>query len=126
MDLNAIPWDLIGKAAAGFALALTFLWLYSRREKHRKTALEFADLMSEWGLRWFAEGYRQYAVGDYSGIVYKIAEVTKAVRSDKVLLSKLDDVFWKVLEHYKDDPAKVAEIKKRLEVAAANPQQQGR
>ncbi len=121
MDLNTIPWDLVGKAAAGFAFALVILWCYNRREKNRKLALEFADIMRDWGLGWFADGYRQYAVGDYSGVTYKIAEVVKAVRSDKVLLSKLDDVFWKVLEHYKDDPAKVAEIKKRLEVAAQNP-----
>jgi hypothetical protein len=115
---DQIPWELIGKAAAGFGVALVFLWWYNRRERRRKTALEFAELMSDWGLKWFAEGYRMYAVGDYSGIAYKIKEVIGAVRSDQVILSKLDDVFWKVLEHYKDKPEKVAEIRKRLELAA--------
>lgn len=116
--LDSIPWELIGKAAAGFVAMLVVVWLYARREKRRKTALEFADLMRDWGLRWFAEGYQMYAVGDYSGLAYKVKEVLSAVRSDQVILSKLDEVFWKILEHYQKQPEKVAEIRKRLEAAA--------
>jgi hypothetical protein len=119
---DQIPWDLIGKAAAGLAGMLVLLWLYNRRERRRKTALEFADIMRDWGLKWFADGYRMYAVGDYSGLVYKIKEVIGAVRSDQVILAKLDEVFWKVLDHYKDQPEKAAEIGKRLEMAAKSAQ----
>ncbi len=119
---DQIPWELIGKAAGGFALMLVFLWLYNRRERRRRSALEFADIMRDWGLTWFAEGYRMYAVGDYSGLAYKIKEVVGAVRSDQVILAKLDDVFWKVLEHYKDLPDKADEIRKRLDLATKNPQ----
>lgn len=115
--LDQIAWDLIGKVAAGLAVALVLLWLYNRREKRRRTALELADLMRDWGLRWFAEAYRMYAVGDYSGMTYKIREVIGAVRSDQVMLARLDEVFWKILDHYKDEPDKAAEIRKRLELA---------
>lgn len=115
---ETISWELIGKAAAGFVAMVVVVWLYARRERRRKTALEFADLMRDWGLRWFAEGYQMYAVGDYSGLAYKVKEVLSAVRSDQVILSKLDDVFWKVLEHYQKQPDKLAEIRKRLEAAS--------
>lgn len=116
MDLDAIQWDLIGKFAAGLGVALVAFWLYNRREKRRQKALEFSDVMRDWGLGWFAEAYRMYAVGDYSGIVHKIREVVTATRSDVAVLAKLDDVFWKVLAHYKDQPDKVAKIVKELAV----------
>ena len=115
MSDSSNPWDIIGKASAAFIGVTVALWLYNRREKRRRTALEFAEIMRDWGLKWFAEAYRMYAVGDYSGLAWKIKEVVGAVRSDEVILSKLDDVFWKVLDHYKDQPERVAQIQQHLE-----------
>jgi hypothetical protein len=117
--VDSIPWDSVGKASAVFVAVVVLLWLYNRRERRRRTALEFAEIMRDWGLKWFAEAYRMYAVGDYSGLAWKVKEVVQAVRSDQVVLSKLDDVFWKILDHYKDQPEKVSEIYRRLERVAS-------
>jgi len=111
MDLSSVPWELIGKAAAVAAAVLVVVWLYNRREKRRKHALELANLMRDWGLGWFAEGYQMYAVGDYSGLAHKVKEVVGAVRSDEAMAAKLWEVGKKVAEYaVKNDPTKAAEL----------------
>ncbi|NLF07090.1 MAG: hypothetical protein GX594_03790, partial [Pirellulaceae bacterium] len=54
---NDIPlvWQYVILVGVGLAATLVGLWLYNRREKRRKHALELADLMKTWGLGWFAE-----------------------------------------------------------------------
>lgn len=106
---------------AGVALALTLvgLWLYNRREKRRKHALELMRLMDQWGLQWFAGLYADYAVGDYSGLAYRIKEVVEAVRSDEAMAGKLWEVGKKVVTYYaQNDPAKAAELQTILGAAA--------
>ena len=109
-----LVWQYVALGIATLLLVVLLLWLYNRRERRRKHALELARLMTAWGLDWFAEGYEMYAVGDYSGLAYKVSEIVKAVRSDAAMVARLDGVFWKLLDHYRDDAAKVAEIRKRL------------
>jgi hypothetical protein len=110
---NNVPvvWQYV--ILAGIALALTMigLWLYNRRERRRKHAIELMKLMNRWGLDWFADLYEDYAVGDYSGLVVKIKEIITAVRSDEAMVAKLGDVARKVAAHYaENDPAKAAEL----------------
>jgi hypothetical protein len=85
--------------------------LYNRREKRRKHALELMRLMDQWGMNWFAGLYADYAVGDYSGLTYRIKEVIEAVRTDEAMVAKLWEVATKVAAHVgKNDPAKSQEL----------------
>lgn len=113
----------VSLALVALVATVLVLWGYNRREQRRKHALELARLMRDWGLSWFSEAYEDYAVGDYSGLVYKVKEVVNAVRSDQAMLSKLDTCFWRVFEHYKKDPAKLEEIKKALQTVTVVPVQ---
>jgi len=99
---------------AGVALALTMvgLWLYNRREKRRKHALQLAKLMNRWGLDWFAEAYEMYSIGDYSGLTWKVKEVVEAVRSDEAMAGKLWEVGKNVTTYVAtNDPAKADELR---------------
>lgn len=113
-NLSAVEQYLIFGVAA-MAITFVVLWLYNRREKRRKHALELAGLMREWGLGWFAEAYECYAVGDYSGLVHKIKEVVSAVRTDEVMVQKLWDVTIKVATNVaQNDQTKAAQLRKIL------------
>lgn len=113
-QVNPVVWQYIALGFIALSVTIIVLWAYNRREGRRKHANQLAKLMSKWGLDWFAEGYEMYAVGDYSGLVHKVREIVQSVRSDTAMVAKLDDCFWKVLDYYKGDPSKVAEILKRL------------
>ena len=98
---------------AGIALALTLvgLWLYNRREKRRKHAIELMKLMNRWGLDWFADLYEDYAVGDYSGLAIKLKQIIHAVRSDEAMVAKLGEVARKVCAYYAaNDATKAQEL----------------
>lgn len=97
---------------------IIFLWLYNRRENRRKHALALANIMREWGLSWFAEGYDFYAVGDYSGLAYKVKEVVSSVRSDEAMVMKLKDVTRKVTTYaVKNDVALAGELREILKLS---------
>jgi hypothetical protein len=105
---------------AGVALAATMLglWLYNRREKRRKHAIELMKLMNRWGLDWFADLYEDYAVGDYSGLAVKVREIIVSVRSDEAMVAKLGEVAKKVAAYYAaNDPTKAQELIGILQVA---------
>jgi len=115
--MNNIPllWQYVILGVGALLLTLFFLWLYNRREKRRKHALQLMRLMDQWGLSWFAGLYADYAVGDYSGLVYRIKEVISAVRTDEAMVGKLWEVAKKVAEYVaKNDPGKAAELKALL------------
>ena len=117
-----IVWQYVILAGAALALTLVGLWLYNRREKRRKHALELMRLMDQWGLQWFAGLYADYAVGDYSGLAYRIKEVVEAVRSDEAMVGKLWDVGKKVAAYVAtNDPAKTDELRAILTAPAATP-----
>ena len=100
---------------AALLVTVVVLWLYNRRERRRKHALELARLMNQWGLGWFAEAYEMYAVGDYSGLMWKAREIVSAVRSDEAMVGKLWDVTTKVTAHVAaHDESKAAELRKLL------------
>lgn len=111
--MSGIPlvWQYVIILGAALAATLAVLWAYNRREKRRKHALEIMRLMDQWGLSWFAGMYADYAVGDYSGLVYRIKQVVEAVRTDEAMVAHLGDVAKKVAAHYAaNDPAKAAEL----------------
>ena len=114
-----IVWQYVILAGVALAVTVVGLWLYNRREKRRKHALELMRLMDQWGLQWFAGLYADYAVGDYSGLAYRIKEVVEAVRSDEAMAGKLWEVGKKVATYYaQNDPAKAAELQTILGAAA--------
>ena len=104
-------WQYVLIGVAALLATVFLLWIYNRRERRRKHAIELAKLMSRWGLDWFAEAYEMYAVGDYSGLTWKIKEIIEAVRSDEAMVAKLTDVTKKVAAYWAEhDPQKAAEL----------------
>jgi hypothetical protein len=115
-----IVWQYVILAGVALALTLVGLWLYNRREKRRKHALELMRLMDQWGLQWFAGLYADYAVGDYSGLAYRIKEVVEAVRSDEAMAGKLWEVGKKVVTYVAtNDSAKADELRAILGTTAS-------
>ncbi len=111
--MSSIPvvWQYVIMAGVALTMTLVFLWLYNRREKRRKHALQLMRLMDQWGMSWFAGLYADYAVGDYSGLVRRIKEIVEAVRSDEAMVSKLWEVTKKVAQFVaQNDAAKAAEL----------------
>jgi hypothetical protein len=118
---NGVPvvWQYVILAGGALALTVVGLWLYNRREKRRKHAIELMKLMNRWGLDWFADLYEDYAVGDYSGLVVKVKEIVTAVRSDEAMVAKLAEVARKVAAHYAaNDPTKAQELMAILQKSA--------
>ncbi|NQU22270.1 MAG: hypothetical protein HQ567_13385 [Candidatus Nealsonbacteria bacterium] len=119
--LSSIPivWQYVIIGVAALLATVLVLWLYNRREKRRKHAIELAKLMTRWGMDWFAEAYEMYAVGDYSGLTWKVKEIVTAVRSDEAMVGKLADVARKVATYYAaNEPDKAAELRTILSPAA--------
>jgi hypothetical protein len=113
-----IAWQYAILAGIALAATLAGLWIYNRREKRRKHAIDLMKLMNQWGLDWFADLFELYGVGDYSGLVVKVEEVVKTVRSDTAMVSKLGEVAKKVAAYYaQNDPTKAAELQKILAAA---------
>jgi hypothetical protein len=111
--LNDVPvmWQYVILAGAALALTMVVLWLYNRRERRRKHAIELMKLMNRWGLDWFADLYEDYAVGDYSGLAIKVKEIITAVRSDEAMVAKLGEVAKKTAAYYaSNDPTKAQEL----------------
>jgi hypothetical protein len=114
----ALQYAIFGVAA--MLATVLGLWIYNRRERRRKHALDLARLMNQWGLGWFAEAYEMYAVGDYSGLVWKVKEIVSAVRSDEAMVAKLWDVTTKVASHVAaNDPTRAESLRKILGEAIA-------
>jgi hypothetical protein len=106
-----VVWQYVILGIAALAATLVGLWLYNRREKRRKHALQLMRLMDQWGLAWFAGLYADYAVGDYSGLTHRVKEVVEAVRSDEAMVERLWEVAKKVAAHVAaNDQAKAAEL----------------
>jgi hypothetical protein len=114
-DSVPVVWQYVILGALALVATLVFLWLYNRREKRRKHALQLMRLMDQWGMSWFAGLYADYAVGDYSGLVRRVKEIVEAVRSDEAMVDKLWDVTKKVATHVAaNDQAKAAELRALL------------
>jgi len=110
-----VVWQYVILAGIALGATLLGLWLYNRREKRRKHAIELMKLMNQWGLDWFADLFELYGVGDYSGLVAKIGEVIKTIRSDTAMVARLGEVAKKVAAYYaQNDPTKAAELQKIL------------
>ncbi len=115
-----VVWQYVILAGLSLALTLVGLWLYNRREKRRKHAIELMKLMNRWGMDWFADLYEDYAVGNYSGLVAKVTEIVTAVRSDEAMASKLWDVCKKVASYMAtNDPTKAGELQSILSAVKA-------
>jgi sulfite reductase beta subunit-like hemoprotein len=115
--LTSVPvvWQYVLLGIGALVATVLVLWAYNRREKRRKHALQLAKLMNRWGLEWFDEAYEMYAVGDYSGLTWKVKEIVEAVRSDEAMVSKLWEVTKRVTAHTaENDPTKAAELRALL------------
>jgi hypothetical protein len=121
-----VVWQYVILAGAALALTMVGLWLYNRREARRKQAIALMKLMNQWGMDWFADLFELYAVGDYSGLVVKVEEVVKTIRSDTAMVAKLAEVARKVAAYYAaNDPTKAQELTAILQgaksLASASP-----
>jgi hypothetical protein len=106
-----VVWQYAILAVVALMLTVVGLYLYNRVEKRRKHAVELMKLMNQWGLNWFAELFEDYAVGDYSGIVHKVREIVRAVRSDEAIVAKLTEVTKKVVAYVAaNDATKAQEL----------------
>jgi hypothetical protein len=115
LDNIPLVWQYVILAVVALLATVIGLWLYNRRETRRKHALQLAKLMNQWGLDWFADAYEMYAVGDYSGLVYKVKEIVEAVRTDEAMVAKLWEVGKKVTTYVAaNDPTKADELRKIL------------
>ncbi|MBU4272721.1 MAG: hypothetical protein KKA28_12745 [Planctomycetes bacterium] len=123
MDTLPIVWQYVILGTIALGATLVGLWLYNRREKRRKHALELMRMMDQWSLDWFAGLYADYAVGDYSGLASRIKEVVQAVRSDEAMVAKLGEVAKKVAAYYaSNDATKAAELTAILRAGNGKPQ----
>lgn len=96
----AAAWQYVILGVGALGATIGMLWLYNRRERRRKHAIELMKLMNRWGLEWFSDLYEDYAVGDYSGMAVKVKEIVQAVRSDEAMVAKLGEVAKRVAAHY--------------------------
>jgi len=120
METLPLAWQYAILAGVALALTLVGLWLYNRREKRRRHALQLMRLMDQWGMQWFAGLYEAYSIGDYSGLVRRDKEIIEAVRSDEAMVGKLWEVTRKVAEYVaRNDPAKAEALRAALAAPAA-------
>jgi hypothetical protein len=115
--LHGVPvvWQYVILAGVALALTLVGLWLYNCREQRRKHAIELMKLMNQWGMDWFADLFERYAIGDYAGLLAKLEEVVKTIRSDTAMVARLGEVAKKVATYYaQNDPARADELRKIL------------
>lgn len=68
-------------------------------EGRRRQAVELSAKLSAMGFKSMADLFMDYAVGDYSGMVYKMGLVVEKLRgNDKDVLADLSDVFDNLLK----------------------------
>jgi hypothetical protein len=77
-------------------------WLFradTAVEGRRRQAAHLSAKLAEMGLKSLSELFMDYAVGDYSGMSYKMAQVVEKLRgNDKDVLEDMSDVFDRLLK----------------------------
>ena len=88
-------------ALLGFGTWMSVKWLFKKDteiEARRRAACQLAASLRETGFKALPEFFMDYAVGDYSGMAYKLKEVAlKMTQGEKAILAELDDVFLRLL-----------------------------
>jgi len=110
-------WQWLGMGVTVFLAVVLFLWLWNRRERRKMRYMEIASLLHKWGLDWTAELFEALVVSNYLGkdsVGRKIREVVSVLRTDKAMVDQLEGVAWKVIDYWRKDPGKIAELKERL------------
>jgi len=86
---------------AGIAAWFGSKWLFKKDtevENRRRAAAHLANKLSEMGFKELPVFFLNYAVGDYSGMAYKLSEVARTMMGgEKAVLAEMDDVFTKLL-----------------------------
>ena len=76
-------------------------WLFKKDtevENRRRAAAHLANKLTEMGFKELPVFFLNYAVGDYSGMAYKLSEVARTMMGgEKAVLAEMDDVFTKLL-----------------------------
>jgi hypothetical protein len=71
-------------------------WLFKKDtevENRRRAAAHLANKLSEMGFKELPVFFLDYAVGDYSGMAYKLSEVARTMMGgEKAVLAEMDDV----------------------------------
>ena len=108
-------WQIISAVSLAFSLGILGLWLINRVQARRKRAGELADVLRSWGLSFIATLLDDYSHGDYSEVISGCIQLAKTFRSPGGAVALLEGCFWKILDAWKQNPAKLAEIRKRLD-----------
>ena len=122
--------NLVIIALAGLCSWLAAKWLFKKDtevENRRREAGQLAATLKEMGFQDLPEFFIDYAVGDYSGMAYKLGAVAKKLAGgEKAVLAELETVFTKLLAIKLNSPegrvlvaARLAEVEKQFAAPAA-------
>lgn len=106
----------IGYAAVPVAVAALIVLAFkadAKIEQRRRLAIDIQDELGKQGFTMFAELLKSYAVGDKSGMLKTLIELTKMVKDPEMLEAQLSRVFRIQLGQRVQEPST------RLEIAQA-------
>ena len=105
----------------GYGAYASAKWLFKKDtevEARRRAACQIAASLKEMGFKELPEFYMDYAVGDYSGMAYKLKNLAvKMASGEKAILAELDDVFTKLLSVKLGSKDGLVLVKSKLEEA---------
>lgn len=93
------------------------VWLFRKDteiENRRRNMIDVAAKLEAYGLVELPAILKDYAVGDYSGVAYRIREMVRKFADPKQLLAEFDEVFSRVGAMKAKTPEGVAAIKALL------------
>lgn len=96
-------------------------WLFKKDtevEERRRAAGRLASSLREMGFRELPEFFIDYSVGDYSGMCYKLKQLSeKMFAGEKAVMAELDTVFDKLLEIKLNTPEGRSQVKAKFDEA---------
>lgn len=103
---------------------LSAKWLFQKDteiENYRRSAVLLAGTLQKYGLKKTASLIGDYAVGDYSGMAHKIADLSRLfISGEEHVLKELEQVFSNVLsEKLKTEEGRALIAARLAEVTAA-------
>lgn len=112
-ELIANPLGLAALIATAFLGARAIVRVDSSIEDRRRNAIKAHAFFAKYGMHVTASLLEAYSVGDYSGLVTKVRELTEIVGDEKRLMLEFDRIFTEVLNaKFKDPESRMGVLKK--------------